>query len=80
MKEIKDQISNWIGMTIVNAEFVDADDNDYGQPILALSLKQPPSMYSEESVHRDVALSADGEVLLDVSTYLQVPNRVDLDE
>ena len=80
MEDIKDEISNWIGMTIVNAEYVDAGNNDYGQPILALSLKQPPSMHSEDSVHRDLALSADGEVLLDVSAYVQVPNRVDLDE
>lgn len=80
MDDLINEVSKWKGMTIVSAEVIDAEDTDYDHPILALSLKQPPSMFTEESIHRDVYLSADGEVLIDVVPYYQVSNRVDVDE
>ena len=79
MTDLKKELESWEGMTIVRAEYNEADDTIYEEPTIFLHLRAAPNYWVDDQIHKDVVLSATGEVVLDVIRYKDLRSRVDLD-
>ncbi len=80
MTDLKKELESWEGMTIVRAEYNEAEDTIYEEPTILLHLKAAPDYWANDQIHKDVVLRANGETVIDVMRYKDLQTRIDLDD